>query len=212
MDELSAELGRSKSNIFANLRGLEAAGIVEHHREAGARHDRYRCAASTPTWSSARTSPGCGVSWPDKRTLVRRSREILGDARGPEAKALRAKLDALGGTYDRFAELFDMLPTLDGPLDLEAIVNGLPRVVLDAVVAVIRRAAGFAAWSQRGRRRLAVAWSPRKLSIDGGQLGDRCRRRDTPATERSLVAHIVSGDVAQIGPAAHGEASGADRA
>src|SRR5438445_12812535 len=28
MDELSAELGRSKSNVFANLRALEAAGIV----------------------------------------------------------------------------------------------------------------------------------------------------------------------------------------
>src|SRR5438045_75873 len=36
MDELSLELGRSKSNIFANLRGLEAAGIIERRREAGA--------------------------------------------------------------------------------------------------------------------------------------------------------------------------------
>src|SRR3954469_3455025 len=35
MDELSLELGRSKSNIFANLRGLEAAGIVEKRREPG---------------------------------------------------------------------------------------------------------------------------------------------------------------------------------
>src|SRR5690349_22944586 len=41
MDELSVELGRSKSNIFANLRGLEAAGIIERRREAGARHDTY---------------------------------------------------------------------------------------------------------------------------------------------------------------------------
>src|ERR1700759_5823166 len=41
MDELSLELARSKSNIFANLRGLEAAGIVERRREAGARHDLY---------------------------------------------------------------------------------------------------------------------------------------------------------------------------
>ena len=62
----------------------------------------------------------------DKRALVRQSREMLGDARGPEATALRAKLDALGGTYDRFAELFEMLPAMDGPLDLEAIIDGLP--------------------------------------------------------------------------------------
>src|SRR5712691_3950785 len=41
MDELSAELGRSKSNIFANLRALEAAGIVERRRASGSRHDRF---------------------------------------------------------------------------------------------------------------------------------------------------------------------------
>src|SRR3954470_15469331 len=41
MDELGLELDRSKSNIFANLRGLEAAGIVERRRESGSRHDTY---------------------------------------------------------------------------------------------------------------------------------------------------------------------------
>ena len=147
MDELSAELGRSKSNIFAHLRGLEAAGIVMHHRVAGVRHDRYRLRGKYPDVVIGAYIGRLRRVVADKRTLVRRSRELLGDARGPAAHALRAKLDALGGTYDRFAELFDMLPILDGPLDLEAIVNGLPRAALDAVVAVIRRAAGVA----RGR-------------------------------------------------------------
>src|SRR5439155_14390943 len=41
MDELSAELGRSKSNVFANLRALEAAGIVVRTRASGSRHDRF---------------------------------------------------------------------------------------------------------------------------------------------------------------------------
>src|SRR5512144_3123248 len=41
MDELSEKLGRSKSNIFANLRGLEAAGIVARHRASGERHDTF---------------------------------------------------------------------------------------------------------------------------------------------------------------------------
>src|SRR6188768_2744848 len=41
MDELADKLGRSKSNIFANLRGLEAAGIVARHRASGDRHDRF---------------------------------------------------------------------------------------------------------------------------------------------------------------------------
>jgi DNA-binding transcriptional regulator GbsR (MarR family) len=144
MDELSAELGRSKSNIFANLRGLEAAGIVEHHREAGARHDRYRLRGKYPDVVIGAYIARLRRVVADKRALVRRSRELLGDARGPEANAVRAKLDGLGATYDRFAELFEMLPPLDGPLDLEAIIDGLPRVALDAIVAVARKALGLA--------------------------------------------------------------------
>jgi DNA-binding transcriptional regulator GbsR (MarR family) len=150
MDELSAELGRSKSNIFANLRGLEAAGIVEHHRLSGARHDRYRLRGKYPDVVIGAYVSRLRRVVADKRALVRRSREILGDARGPEANALRAKLDALGGTYDRFAELFELLPAMDGPLDLEAIINGLPRVALDSLVAVVRKALGLS--SQLSRR------------------------------------------------------------
>jgi DNA-binding transcriptional regulator GbsR (MarR family) len=153
MDELSAELGRSKSNIFANLRGLEAAGIVEHHRLPGARHDRYRLRGKYPDVVIGAYVSRLRRVVADKRALVRRSREILGDARGPEANALRAKLDALGGTYDRFAELFELLPVMDGPLDLEAIIDGLPRVALDSLVAVVRKALGFAGARAAGGRR-----------------------------------------------------------
>jgi DNA-binding transcriptional regulator GbsR (MarR family) len=153
MDELSAELGRSKSNIFANLRGLEAAGIVEHHRLPGARHDRYRLRGKYPDVVIGAYVTRLRRVVADKRALVRRSREILGDARGPEANALRAKLDALGGTYDRFAELFELLPAMDGPLNLEAIIDGLPRVALDSLVAVVRKALGFSGARAAGGRR-----------------------------------------------------------
>jgi DNA-binding transcriptional regulator GbsR (MarR family) len=151
MDELSAELGRSKSNIFANLRGLEAAGIVEHHREAGSRHDRYRLRGKYPDVVIGAYIARLRRVVSDKRALVRESREILGDAQSPEATALRQKLDGLGGTYDRFAELFEILPAMDGPLDLEAVIVGLPRVALDAIVVVLRKALHFT--SGRGAKR-----------------------------------------------------------
>ncbi len=157
MDELSAELGRSKSNIFANLRGLEAAGIVEHHRLPGARHDRYRLRGKYPDVVIGAYIGRLRRVVSDKRALVRRSREILGEAGGPDADALRAKLEALGGTYDRFAMLFEMLPAMDGPLDLEAIINGLPRVALDSLVAVVRKALRFRSRRQ-SRRRKALRW------------------------------------------------------
>jgi DNA-binding transcriptional regulator GbsR (MarR family) len=143
MDELSAELGRSKSNIFANLRGLEAAGIVEHHRLPGARHDRYKLRGKYPDVVIGAYVSRLRKVVADKRALVRQSREVLGDARGPEAAAIRGKLDALGGTYDRFAELFEMLPVMEGPLDLEAIIDALPRAALDAIAAVTRKALGL---------------------------------------------------------------------
>jgi HTH-type transcriptional regulator, osmoprotectant uptake regulator len=143
MDELSAELGRSKSNIFANLRGLEAAGIVGHHRLPGARHDRYQLRGKYPDVVIGAYVSRLRRVVADKRALVRQSREVLGDAKGPEAAAIRAKLDALGGTYDRFAELFDMLPAMEGPLDLEAIIDGLPRVAIDTIAALTRRALGI---------------------------------------------------------------------
>ena len=96
MDELSAELGRSKSNIFANLRGLAAAGIVEHHRDAGARHDRYRLRGKYPDVVIGAYVARLRRVVSDKRSLVRRSRAILGDARGPEATALRAQARRAG--------------------------------------------------------------------------------------------------------------------
>lgn len=144
MDELSEELGRSKSNIFANLRGLEAAGIVEHHRLSGARHDRYRLRGKYPDVVIGAYVARLRRVVADKRALVRRSREVLGDARGPEANAIRSKLDSLGRAYDRFADLFEMLPAMDGPLDLEAVIDGLPRAALEAVVAVVRKGLGLA--------------------------------------------------------------------
>jgi DNA-binding transcriptional regulator GbsR (MarR family) len=143
MDELSAELGCSKSNVFANLRGLEAAGIVEHRREAGARHDRYRLRGKYPDVVIGAYVARLRRVVSDKRVLVNRAREILGDERTGEAESLRAKLDALGATYDRFAELFEILPPLDGPLDLKAVLDGLPRAVLDGIVAVLRSALGL---------------------------------------------------------------------
>jgi DNA-binding transcriptional regulator GbsR (MarR family) len=152
MDELSAELGRSKSNIFANLRGLEAAGIVEHHREAGTRHDRYRLRGKYPDVVIGAYIARLRRVVGDKRTLVRRSREILGDERTPEANAVRAKLDALGRTYDRFAELFEALPAMDGPLDLETVIDSMPRVVLDGIIMVLRKALGLVSALPKSRR------------------------------------------------------------
>ncbi len=141
MDELSLELGRSKSNIFANLRGLEAAEIVERTREGGARHDTFALRGAYPDVVIGAYIARLRRVVADKQVLSRRALEILGDAKGPDADALRERLHTLLRKYDRFAVIFhEVVPTTDGPIDLEALLDNLPKTVLKALAAVAKHA------------------------------------------------------------------------
>lgn len=134
MDELSAELGRSKSNIFANLRALEAAGIVERRRSAGARHDRFALRGPYPDVMIGAYVGRLRRMVADKRALVERSLGILGEAKGDEADLLRRKLNELGRKYGLFGEFFQRVgPALDAPIDLEPLLRDIPSEMLDAI-------------------------------------------------------------------------------
>jgi len=134
MDELSAELGRSKSNIFANLRALEAAGIVERRRSAGARHDRFALRGPYPDVMIGAYVARLRRMVSDKRALVERSLGILGDAKGDEADLLRRKLNELGRKYGLFGDFFQRVgPALDAPIDLEPLLRDIPPEMIDAI-------------------------------------------------------------------------------
>lgn len=130
MDELSDELGRSKSNIFANLRALEAAGIVERRRASGSRSDTFALRGKYPDVVVGAYLSRLRRVVVDKVNLCTRALDMLGDARGKEADALRQKLGALLRKYERFAKVFDMLPFGDGPIDLEEILDELSQGLL----------------------------------------------------------------------------------
>lgn len=141
MEELSLELSRSKSNIFANLRGLEAAGIIERRREAGARHDSYTLRGKYPDVIIGAYISRLRRVVHDKQALSRRALGLLGDAEGPEADGLREKLADLSRKYDLFAELMDNhVPAVDGPVDLEQLIRLVPEPVLRALYAAARGA------------------------------------------------------------------------
>lgn len=77
----------------------------------------------------------------DKRALVERSLELLGDATGPEADVLRERLDELGRKYALFGEVFDkLLPGLEGPIDLERLVRKIPRDVIKSLAGLVQSA------------------------------------------------------------------------
>jgi DNA-binding transcriptional regulator GbsR (MarR family) len=141
MDELSAELGRSKSNVFSNLRALEAAGIVEKQRISGTRHDVFALRGKYPDVIIGAYVARLRRVIADKRSLSRRALEMLGSARGKEADVLRERLHALSRKYDLFGVVFDQIvPASDGPVDLEALLSKVPRKLLGAIGALTKRA------------------------------------------------------------------------
>ncbi len=151
MDELSAELGRSKSNIFANLRGLEAAGIIERRRPAGARHDSYTLRGKYPDVVIGAYIARLRRVVHDKQLLCQRALGLLGDAAGGEADSLRGRLSELSRKYDHFAGYMQLLPAIEGPVDLEGFLAALPPEVLAAASTAARKALGVdssaPAWS-----------------------------------------------------------------
>lgn len=144
MDALSDLLGRAKSNIFANLRGLEAAGIVERRREAGARHDSFGLKGKYPDVLIGAYLTRLRSVIADKCALSRRALGMLGDAEGAEADRLRDRLDHLLTKYERFAVLCDeVFPVVDGPVDLLAIIETIPAPVVAAVMKAARAASAL---------------------------------------------------------------------
>jgi DNA-binding transcriptional regulator GbsR (MarR family) len=139
MDELSEMLGRAKSNVFANLRALEAAGIVERRREAGSRHDSFALKGKYPDVVIGAYLTRLRTVVADKVSLSRRSLSILGDAQGEEAERLRERLDQLLSKYERFAVLVnEMFPAVDGPVDLLGLIEQIPEPVVAAVLAALQ--------------------------------------------------------------------------
>ncbi len=141
MDALSEMLSRSKSNIFSNLRALEAAGIVEKKRTHGARHDVFMLRGPYPDVIIGAYLAKLRRVIADKQELSRRAKRVLGNARGAEAEALRKRIDALGRKYEKFGVVFEeLMPETDGPVDLEKLLTQVPVKLLRAVGMLTRRA------------------------------------------------------------------------
>ncbi len=143
MDALCAELGVSKSNVFVNLRALDAAGIVERQRSAGARHDVYALRGKYPDVVIGAYLARVRVVIDHKKALTRRALALLGDAKGDKADALRRKVTSLGRKYERFGEVFDaVMPVVGASLDLEAVLDRIPPGVVKTLAAIARATLG----------------------------------------------------------------------
>jgi DNA-binding transcriptional regulator GbsR (MarR family) len=144
MDELSEELGRSKSNVFANLRGLEGAGIVERRRASGSRYDMFALRGTYPDVVVGAYLSRLRRVVLDKVNLCHRALGQLGDAEGPEADALREKLTSLLRKYERFATVFaSIVPVAESPVDLEELIDNIPSTMMGLLSSMARKAVGL---------------------------------------------------------------------
>lgn len=143
MDELSEILGRSKSNVFANLRALEAASIVSRHRASGARFDTFALRGKYPDVVVGAYLSRLRRVVVDKVSLCNQALSTLGDASGDEATSLRDKLVSLRKKYERFATVFELVPVGDGPIDLERLLDAMPEEAVAGVAALVRVALGL---------------------------------------------------------------------
>lgn len=143
MDELAEELGRSKSNIFTNLKALEGAGIVERRRVAGTRYDTFALTGPYPDVIIGAYLARLRRVVADKRKLTQRALALLGDAPGAKAESLRRRLLDLQRKYELFGRMFSLFGTaIDGPVDLEALLSSIPGKTLEVFVDMARMTLG----------------------------------------------------------------------
>jgi HTH-type transcriptional regulator, osmoprotectant uptake regulator len=145
MDELVVQIGRAKSNVFSNLRALLSAGIVERQRPSGARHDVFALRGPYPDVIVGAYLARLRRVVKDKCTLCRRSLALLGNAKGPDADRLRARMTELLEKYERFDALYTaMAPGFDGAVDVEAVFGALAPSTLEDIARVARTVLGNA--------------------------------------------------------------------
>lgn len=145
MDDLAEELGRSKSNVFANLRALETLGIVRRVRVPGSARDHFELAGDYPDVIVVafvrKLTVNLGEISSELRDVAKRL-EDLAEAGSEDAQAA-ARVARLAEVYGAAGGLLDaLLPPPGGRSDLAGV---LARITPDLVT----RVAGLLAASKK---------------------------------------------------------------
>ena len=167
MDALASELGFSKSNVFGNLRALESAGILERRREAGSRHDTYALRGPYPDVVIGAYVSRLRRITADKIAVSERALELLGGEGGDEADTMRERLVDLRRKYTVFANFFaQVMPAIEGPIDLERMLNLVPPGFFEIVAQLTRS---------------AMVWPPREEGLAAQPARNPTPRPPAPA-------------------------------
>jgi len=144
MDDLATQLGRSKSNVFANLKALQSLGIVRRVRVAGSARDHFELAAQYPDVLVIAFARHLSHTLKDKSTgLGSISGRLDALARGPREKDVATRVARLSETYAAVGALIDgLLPPAGQPHDLVTILGRVDPGLVGEAMAVLRAQRG----------------------------------------------------------------------
>jgi DNA-binding transcriptional regulator GbsR (MarR family) len=108
MDDLAAELGRSKSNVFSNLRALESLGIVRRVRIVGSQRDHYELAGDYPDVLVVAFARHLSRALHDKSREIQRIADRLETLEGPRSGPAE-RASRLSSTYASASEIIEAL-------------------------------------------------------------------------------------------------------
>jgi len=144
MDDLSEELGRSKSNVFANLKALQSLGIVRRVSIPGSARDHFELAAEYPDVLVVAFARHLSHTLRDKSTELRAIAERLDQVAEEEHEdAVVRRVRRIGETYAAVGELIDsLLPEAGKPTDLLSILGRINTTLIKRVIALIKAQRG----------------------------------------------------------------------
>ena len=138
MDELAQRLGRSKSNVFSNLRALEALGIVRRVRVPGTARDHYELSGAYPDVLVLAFVRKLSDSLADKSRDLRAIADRMA-ARGDEAKGGVARVRKIGDTYAQAGAVLEaVLPPPGATLDVGSLLAKVPPDMVRQVAKMLR--------------------------------------------------------------------------
>ena len=99
---------------------------------------------------------------------------MLGDAKGRDAELLRERLGELDRKYSLFADVLAvLLPAMEGPIDLERLIQAAPEGLVETVAVMLREVLAGPPPKQAASKARALVAAPKAPKENGRSKVER---------------------------------------
>lgn len=140
MDELAEELGRSKSNVFANLRALEALGIVRRVRISGSAKDHFELSGDYPDVLVVAFARHLSHALSTKSADLRAIAARLDEDEATPTDSLSGRIRHIADTYAAVGSVIGgLLPPAGESMDLSSVIGRITPGLVKKTMQLFRR-------------------------------------------------------------------------